>query len=78
MTQSSYPYLPTSMTETTNFQPKKSNAGTSTPSRDSQGLDAMTRPTLKETQAMQKLPPEVAKAIAYLEYRRLRHKHPHV
>ena len=31
------------------------------------------RPTLKETQAMQQLPPEVAKAIQYLEMRRLRH-----
>ena len=28
------------------------------------------RPTLKETQALQ--------AIQYLEYRKLRHKHPHV
>ena len=31
------------------------------------------RPTLKETQAMQQLPSEVAKAIQYLEMRRLRH-----
>ena len=31
------------------------------------------RPTLKETQAMQQLPPEIAKAIQYLEARRLRH-----
>ena len=36
MTQSSYPYSPTSMTETTNSQPKKSKAGTSTQSKDSQ------------------------------------------
>ena len=49
------------MTETTNSQPKKSNAGTSTQSKDSHVL-----------------PEDIAKAIAYLEYRRLRHKHPHV
>jgi len=36
MTQSFYPYLLTSMTETTNSQPKKSNAGTSTQPKDSQ------------------------------------------
>ena len=34
-TQFSYPYSPTSMTETTNSQAKKSNAGTSTQSEDS-------------------------------------------
>lgn len=41
------------------------------------------RPTLKETQANQKLrlsdvPLDVQQAIMYLEYRKLRHKHPHV
>ena len=60
-TQFSYPYSLTSMTETTNSQAKKSNAGTSTQSKDSHVL-----------------PEDIAKAIAYLEYRRLRHKHPHV
>ena len=60
-TQFSYPYSPTSMKDPTNSQAKKSNAGTSTPSKDSHVL-----------------PEDIAKAIAYLEYRRLRHKHPHV
>jgi hypothetical protein len=41
------------------------------------------RPTLKETQANQKIqwsdvPLDVQQAIMYLEYRKLRHKHPHV
>ena len=39
------------------------------------------RPTLKETQREQAatpIPPEVWQAIQYLEYRKLRHKHPHV
>ena len=41
------------------------------------------RPTLKETQANQKVrlsdvPLDVQQAIMYLEYRKLRHKHPHV
>jgi len=40
------------------------------------------RPTLKETQANQKIqwsdvPLDVQQAIMYLEYRKLRHKHPH-
>jgi len=38
------------------------------------------RPTLKETQRQQaatQIPPEVWQAIQYLEYRKLRHKHPH-
>ena len=34
--------------------------------------------TLKKAEAMQQLPPEIAKAIQYREYRRLRPKHPHV
>ena len=38
MTQSSCPYSLTSMTETTNSQPKKLNAGTSTQSKDSHVL----------------------------------------
>ena len=45
-TQFSYPYSLTSMTETTNFQAKKSNAGTSTQSEDSlEYLDATYDPT---------------------------------
>ena len=61
------------MTETTNSQAKKSNAGTSTQSKDLVVLpDGTTR--LK----WDAVPPEVQQAIQYLEYRKLRHKHPHV
>ena len=44
--------------------------GSSTPSKDSH---KRRRPTLKETQASQQIPPEVWRAIQYLEYRKLRH-----
>ena len=63
------------MTDTTNSQAKKSNAGTSIPSKDSQeNLDDISQ----IDQDWRVLPPEVRKAIMYLEYRKLRHKHPHV
>ena len=60
------------MTKTTNSQAKKSNDGTSTQSKDSHEPDALTR-----EQAATQIPDEVWRAIQYLEYRRLRHKHPH-
>ena len=70
----SYPFLLTFMTETTNFPRKKSSDGTSIPSKDSQ--DQQDHIVLDPQQALD-MPPEVYKAIQYLEYRRLRHKHPH-
>jgi hypothetical protein len=72
MTQFFYPFSLIYMTDTTNSQPKKSNAGTSTPSKDSQEPSGLTR-----DQAATQIPDEVWRAIQYLEYRRLRHKHPH-
>ena len=63
------------MTETTNSQPKKSNAGTSTQSKDSHA--PQDHIVLNPQQALD-MPPEVYRAIQYLEYRKLRHKHPHV
>jgi len=33
--------------------------------------------TSTQSKASHVLPDDIAKAIAYLEYRRLRHKHPH-
>mgnify|MGYP005674055383 CR=1 FL=1 len=61
------------MKDTTNSQAKKSNAGTSIPSKDLHVLpDGTTK--LK----WDAVPPEIQQAIQYLEYRKLRHKHPHV
>jgi len=70
----SYPFSLIYMTETTNSQAKKSSDGTSIPSKDSQGQQDHI--VLDPQQALD-MPPEVYKAIQYLEYRRLRHKHPH-
>jgi len=68
MTQSFYPYLLTSMTETTNSQPKKSNAGTSIPSKDSH--------VLPDAEAERRR--VFYRKMAYIEMKKLRPKHPHV
>ena len=86
MTQSFYPYSQIYMTDTSNSPAKKSSDGISTQSKDSQGLDAMTRPRLKagEWYETGQLSPEEAKRrqifyqkMAYIEMKKLRPKHPH-
>jgi len=72
MTQSFYPYSQIYMTDNSNFPAKKSSDGISIPSKDSQEPKGLTR-----EQAATPIPDDVWRAIQYLEYRRLRHKHPH-
>jgi len=70
----SHPYM-TDIISSIHMTPHDS---TSTPKQD---YPRRKRPTLKQTQAMQseqRIPPDVWRAIQYLEYRNLRHNHPHV
>jgi len=72
MTQFYYPYSQIYMTDNSNSPAKKSSDGISIPSKDSHVLkDGTTK--LK----WDAVPPDIQRAIQYLEYRRLRHKHPH-